>query len=144
MRKLDYRAVEGVLYDYRNLKAKLSNAKRRREEILNLEVGVGTLHYGDIPGGKTNKIQSPVESALEFRDRLLAPIDAEIKELENLFYRIETSLAALSEEERSILKLFYMEGRTWHQVANTLRFSVSWCKKKRSKAIESMVKTING
>lgn len=57
---------------------------------------------------------------------------------------IDNALDALSEVERTIIEMFYIENLEWYKVAGKVCYSEGWCKEKRKESINRILYTING
>ena len=72
-----YRSVEGMLYNYRNLKAQIKNIELDIEEKLNNYDTLSAVQYDKDSISKTNKFNSEVENKIIEIDS--KEIDKEIK-----------------------------------------------------------------
>lgn len=142
MDHVSYRQIEGILFNYKIIKASIKNNKLK---LANLETedGVTAINYDDEPSN-TNKFNSVVENAtlknVERKDRIKRKIAKDM----NTIQMIDNALAALTEIERTIIEMFYIEDLEWWKVAAKVCYSEGWCKAKRNEAINRILFTING
>ncbi len=149
MDTMSYRQVEGILYNYKLIKASIENNKLKLEnlELEDLEDGVSAIAYGE-PSSKTNKFNSIVENAtiknIEKKERLKKSIRKSIRHETNQIKMIDNALKALSEIERKIIKMYYIEGKQWRNVAFEVNYSIRQCINLRNEAMEDIMFIING
>ena len=67
------------------------------------------------PGGGRNGA-SPVEIAATKHDELRTRYLQKVAELEDAMAKIETAIDALDNRERTLMRLYYIEGMTWEEV----------------------------
>ena len=145
MDEMSYSQIEGILYNYKLIIASIENNKLRLEnlELEDLEDGVSAITYGE-PSSKTNKFNSVVENAtiknIERKENLKKKIAIDT----NTIHMIDNALNALTELERTIIEMFYIENMEWWKVAAEVHYSEGWCKAKRNEAINKILATING
>lgn len=151
MDKMSYSQVEGILYNYKLIKASIANNELKLENLElddeEMEDGVSAISYEE-PSSKTNKFNSVVENAtiknIKAKDKAKAELRKTITRESNKIKMIDNALAALPETERKIIELFYIEDLSWWKVAAEVCYSEGWCKEKRKETIERILYTING
>ena len=106
MDEMSYSQIEGILYNYKLIIASIENNKLKLEN-LELEDGATAITYGE-PSSKTNKFNSIVENAtmknIERKENLKKKIAIDT----NTIHMIDNALEALSDLEKTIIKMFYM------------------------------------
>ena len=141
MDKMSYRQIEGILYNYKLIKASIENNKLKLQN-LELEDGTTAISYEE-PSSKTNKFHSITENAaiknIERKEKLKKKIAIDT----NTIQMIDNALNVLTELERTIIEMFYIENMEWWKVAAKVHYSEGWCKAKRNEAINKMLFTIN-
>ena len=141
MEEMSYRQIEGILYNYKLIKASIENNKLKLQN-LELEDGTTAISYEE-PSSKTNKFHSITENAaiknIERKEKLKKKIAIDT----NTIQMIDNALNALTELERAIIEMFYIENMEWWKVAAKVHYSEGWCKAKRNEAINKMLFTIN-
>jgi len=146
---MSYSQVEGILYNYKLIKASIENNKLRLEnlELEDLEDGVSAITYGE-PSSKTNKFNSVVENAtiknIDAKERVKKGLEKTIAREQNKLKMIDNALSVLNETEKEIITLFYIEDMTWVQVSMKTNYSTSWCQELRCKAMDKILFIING
>lgn len=142
MEEMSYSQVEGILYNYKMIKASIENNKLKLENM-ELEDGSKAITYGQ-PSSKTNKISNITECAamknIEKKDKLKKKITLDTNNIK----MIDNALKGLSELERTIIEMFYIEDLEWWKVAAKVCYSEGWCKTKRREAINRILFSING
>ena len=135
-----YRSVEGMLYNYRNLKAQIKNIELDIEEKLNNYDTLSAVQYDKDSISKTNKFNSEVENKVIEIDS--KEIDKEIKFLqakkrskEIQVERIDNILSVLQEEERKLMELRYFNGMQFKDIADILLKSDLYLQQLRRKII---------
>jgi len=141
MEEMSYRQIEGILYNYKLIKASIENNKLKLQN-LELEDGTTAISYEE-PSSKTNKFHSITENAaiknIERKEKLKKKIAIDT----NTIQMIDNALNVLTELERTIIEMFYIENMEWWKVAAKVHYSEGWCKAKRNEAINKMLFTIN-
>ncbi len=149
MDEMSYSQVEGILYNYKLIKASIENNKLKLEniELEDPEDAMPSTSYGE-PSSKTNKINRAVENAamrnIEKKERIKKELNRNIKRETNKIKIINNALTGLSEIEKSIVTMFYIEDKTWMQVADEMNYSTSWCQELRCMAMDKILLIING
>lgn len=146
---MSYSQVEGTLYNYKIIKASIENNKLKLEnlELEDPEDGMSGISYGE-PSSKTNKISSVVESAairnMERKEIAKKELGKAIRKETNRLKIIDNALTGLSDIEKNIIAMFYIEDKTWLEVAEEINYSQSWCQELRCMAMEKILLIING
>jgi RNA polymerase sigma-70 factor (ECF subfamily) len=105
------------------------------------------LHRRHLHAGKRNVrreepgvLNLPDESALELAGRLIAPHSSPSKQLlrQELRKRVQDALARLSERDRDVLVLRYLEQLSTKQTAEVLRITVGAVKTRHLRALERL------
>ncbi len=138
------------------------NKESEEETIRNLSLSSPII--SDTPKGKTNKISNTTENiALSYREKMIYTNKADKIKLmnENVAYnktaeplreavgRVERMLRALNNEEKLIIKTYYMYEPKWNYVANTYfkiyteTRTINQLKNVRDAALEKMLKVVN-
>ena len=135
-----YRSVEGMLYNYRNLKAQIKNIELDIEEKLNDYDTLSAVQYDKDAISKTNKFNSEVENKVMQLDK--NNVNDEIKFLqakkrskEIQVERIDNILSVLQEEERKLMELRYFNGMQFTDIADILLKSDLYLQQLRRKII---------
>lgn len=150
MQEMNYRQIEGFLYNYKIIKASIENNKLK---LKNLEIeyesddGLNAISYKDT-NSKTNKITRVTEnialSNIEKKEKVRRELERKISLETNKIKMIDNALDALPEVERTIIEMFYIENLEWYKVAGNVCYSEGWCKEKRKESINRILYTMNG
>lgn len=137
--------------------------KESEEETIR-NLSLSSPEISDIPKGKTNKINNTTENiALTYREKMIYTNKADKIKLmnENVAYnktaeplrelvgRVERMLRALNNEEKLIIKTYYMYEPKWNYVVNTYfatykeTRTINQLKNIRDTALEKMLKVVN-
>ncbi|ABR48735.1 putative sigma factor [Alkaliphilus metalliredigens QYMF] len=150
MEEMNYRQVEGILYNYKIIKASIENYKLKLENLeleFDIDDGMKGISYGE-PTSKTNKINRTTENNalknIERKDRIKRDLERKISLETNKIKMVDNALDALSDVERTIINMFYIENLEWYKVAGKVCYSEGWCKEKRKESINRILFTING
>ena len=135
-----YRSVEGMLYNYKNLKAQIKNLELDIEEKLNDYDTLSAVQYDKDAISKTNKFNSEVENKVMQLDK--NNVNDEIKFLqakkrskEIQVERIDNILTVLQEEERKLIELRYFKSMQFKDIADILLKSDLYLQQLRRKII---------
>ena len=135
-----YRSVEGMLYNYKNLKAQIKNIELDIEEKLNNYDTLSAVQYDKDAISKTNKFNSEVENKVISLDK--DGVDEEIKFLiakkksrEIQVERIDNMLSVLNDFESKLIIYRYFEGLQFKDIVDKLFKSESYLQKKRREII---------
>lgn len=150
MEEMNYRQVEGILYNYKIIKASIENYKLKLENLeleFDIDDGMNGISYGE-PTSKTNKINRITENNalknIERKERIRKDLERKISLETNKIKMLDNALDALSDVERTIINMFYIENLEWYKVAGKVCYSEGWCKEKRKESINRILFTING
>lgn len=89
------------------------------------------------PGGGRNGA-SPVEIAATKHDELYTRYLQKVAELEDAMVKIEAAIETLGNRERTIIRLHYIEGKTWEVVCVEMSYSWRQVHRFHAKALEKL------
>lgn len=144
MFNISYKDLEGILYNYKLIKAgiELNKYKLKNIELEDSEDGVTAIGYEET-SSKTNKFNSVVENAtiknIEAKERIKKGLEKTITRDISTIQMMDLLLGGLNEAEREVIELFYIEDMSWTQVSFKTNYSPSWCQELRCKAINKML-----
>lgn len=75
------------------------------------------------PGGGRNGA-SPVENAATKHDELRTRYLQKVSELEDAMAKVEAAIETLDHRDRALVRLYYIQGKTWEEVC--VEMSYSW------------------
>jgi RNA polymerase sigma factor (sigma-70 family) len=102
--------------------------KQERDTLLELLTkldmtisGIGSPSFEAMPHG--NEVVSKVETQAIRRMELTARYEAKVAELTDALQRIETAIESLQPRERTLIRLYYIDGLTWEEVAVKMNYT---------------------
>lgn len=115
------------------LTSKLRELERRTD------VGVGAVSYDQPTSGTTNKVSSVVETAIIAKEREIERLQNELARVQGRLERIDIALANLPMVQRELLRLKYIEGLQWREVAEIVGYDIYYTKKQlKSRAVSRL------
>ncbi|WBW97581.1 sigma factor-like helix-turn-helix DNA-binding protein [Oceanirhabdus sp. W0125-5] len=121
--------------DYRNLRAEIDRLKIELEELQ--DASLKAVQYRE-KLSPTNKITSAVEEQVIKTEKKISEIKCTIRCKERELRKIDNALTVLDEREVDVLKLKYIEGKSWETVCYKLDRSYSRAKQIERKALEKI------
>jgi RNA polymerase sigma factor (sigma-70 family) len=89
------------------------------------------------PGGGCNGA-SPVEIAATKHDELRTRYLQKVAELEDAMAKIEAAILVLDPTERTLVRLYYIKGKTWEEVCVEMSYSWRQVHRIHAKALEKL------
>lgn len=89
------------------------------------------------PGGGRNGA-SPVEIAATKHDELRTRYLQKVAELEDAMANIEAAILVLDPTERTLVRLYYIKGKTWEEVCVEMSYSWRQVHRIHAKALEKL------
>lgn len=89
------------------------------------------------PGGGRNGA-SPVEIAATKHDEVRTRYLQKVAELEDAMARIEKAILVLDPTERTLVRLYYIKGKTWEEVCVEMSYSWRQVHRIHAKALEKL------
>lgn len=89
------------------------------------------------PGGGRNGA-SPVEIAATKHDELRTRYLQKVAELEDAMAKIEAAILVLDPTERTLVRLYYIKGKTWEEVCVEMSYSWRQVHRIHAKALEKL------
>lgn len=109
------------LKQYRDIKKERDNLLELLNRLDATISGIGSPSFEAMP--HVNEIVSKVETQAIRRMELTARYEAKVAELTDALQRIETAIESLQPRERTLIRLYYIEGLTWEEVAVKLNYT---------------------
>jgi DNA-directed RNA polymerase specialized sigma subunit len=138
-----HKAIIEILAEYKSLEAQIRDIEMQIKEFESLEeIGISAIDYSKDRISQTYKFNSIVENqALRVVDA--TPIlRAELIHKQTLKQRIDNAMDVLTEEEKTIIKLKFIDDMKWYRVAIELLKSERSCKQIGDKALEKLEKIL--
>lgn len=114
--------------------------------VTNDDMAAPIAKYTGMPGGGNpalNSVESSTARRLE-KERQIKRIKNDIAELERVVAKIDRAISSLDRESADIIRLYYLDKRSWVEIAAKYHYSEEWTRKKSNKAIRRMALIIFG
>lgn len=130
----------GMLKSYNANKVQLEMLTSKLRELeRRTDVGVGAVSYDQPTGGATNGIHSVVENAVIAKEREIERLQNELAKVQGQVERIDIALANLPRAQRELLRLRYIDGLQWREVAEAVGYDIYYTKKQlRNRAVSRL------
>ena len=129
-----YKSVEKLLYNYNMLKINIEITDKQLEE-LKYEDGMTGVSYDGEKTGKTYKFHSQTEDTAIRNIEVEELLKKRKEKLESKLDMLDKLTEGLNEVERDIIRMYYIEGKQWWQIAYEVKYSERHCRRIRSEAI---------
>lgn len=146
MKKNKYmQATRKMLYNYSGLLIEL-RLKEQELECIKTNSGVGGIVYDPTGDCQTNAIRSKVEDVGEMNMEQEERLRDDINALRMNIEKINTVLEVLSEFEKAIIQLRYIDSdkKDWGYVADTLGYSQKHCQRMGRHAVMKITSLLFG
>lgn len=122
---------------YRDLKRERDDLERRKKELEAVMYGPRSQRLDGMPRGGSgeNYVQ---EERMDQKDELLALYEAKEAELDAALVAIEKAIEKLAPRERQLVRLHYIDGLAWEQVAVEMTYSWRQVHRIHSDALEKL------
>lgn len=121
---------------YRDLRQERDKLKRLIDELeLNI-YGPSTSNLDGLP--KSHGGGSAVENKVAQKDQIERKYEAKVAELTAELEVIEQSIEVLEPRERTLIRLYYIQGLTWEQVCVEMSYSWMQIHRIHGKALERL------
>lgn len=132
-----YKKTDGVLFNYKSIKAEIFNLELEIEELQEEYDGVKGMTYEE-KTGKTNAFNSATENEVMKKENEINKLLREKKNKERLISKIDNALDSLEEEEREIIKLRCIERKSWNKVGMITNRDGDYCGKIKRAAVNKL------
>jgi len=109
-----------TLRQYRSLQREIDDLEREKRRVLDRYLAPAELTGMPGAGGKDSSLEAVVVRRVQYQQL----IDDKLDVLIDLRQQIEAAIEGLPSDERRILRLYYVEGMRWEQVALEINYSV--------------------
>lgn len=123
-----YKKTDGVLFNYKTIKAEIFNLDLEIEELKEEYDGMKGMTYEEKTGA-TNAFNSSVENEIMKKEKEISRLLREKKSKERLISKIDNALESLEEEEKEIIKLRCIERKSWNRVGMITNRDGDYCGK---------------
>lgn len=110
------------------------------------DVAAPIAKYSGMPGGGNSELNA-VECSVAHRiacETKIAQLKADKAELVRVVSKIDRAINSLDNESADIIKSYYVNNKSWQEIANKHHYSEEWSRKKSNKAIKRMALFIFG
>lgn len=136
-----YKKTDGLLLNYKIIKAEINNLELEIEEIKSEYDGVKAVGYEERTG-KTNAFNSSVENEILKKEKLIRDLMKEKRSKEILISKVDNALTILEEEEIKIIKLRYFEKMGWNKIGILTNRDGDYCGRIKRKAVNKISELI--
>jgi hypothetical protein len=136
-----YKKTDGVLFNYKTIKAEIFNLDLEIEELKEEYVGVSGISYEERTG-KTNAFNSATENEVMKKEKEITKLLKEKKSKERLISKIDNALETLEEEEMEIIKLRCIERKSWKMVGMIANRDGDYCGKIKRATVNKLSELI--
>jgi ArpU family phage transcriptional regulator len=138
-----YKSVEKLLYNYNMLKINIEILNQQLEELKE-EEGMKGVAYDDVKISETNKFHSQTEDTAINNIELEELINKKKEKLQSKLDMLNKLTEGLNEVEREIIRMYYIEGKQWWQIAYEVKYSERHCRRIRAEAIGKLAVGLYG
>lgn len=129
-----YKSVEKLLYNYNMLKINIEITDKQLEE-LKYEDGITGISYDGEKICKTYKFHSKTEDTAIRNIEVEELLKKRKEKLQSKLDILDKLTEGLNEVEREIIRMYYIEGKQWWQIAYEVKYSERHCRRIRAEAI---------
>ena len=123
-----YKKTDGVLFNYKSIKAEIFNLELDIEELKEERDGMKGISYEE-KSSPTHKFNSSVENEVIKREREINRLLKEKRSKERLITKIDNALDTLESEEKEIIRLRCFERKPWNIVGMVINKDADYCGK---------------
>lgn len=138
-----YRNIERLLYNYNMLKINIEITDKQLKELKEEDRLTG-INYEGVQISETYKFHSQTEDAAEKNITAEELILKRKEKLENKLEVLDKLIEGLNSIEKTIIKMYYIQGKQWWQIAYEVRYSERHCRRMRSEAIGKLAVGLHG
>lgn len=138
-----YKSVEKLLYNYNTLKINIEITDKQLEELKE-EDGVTAIDYDGVSVSDTNKFHSQTENTAIRNIKVEELLKKRKEKLQSKLDMLDKLTEGLNEVERDIVRMYYIEGKQWWQIAYEVKYSERHCRRIRSDAIGKLAVGLYG
>ncbi|EGT5649380.1 hypothetical protein [Clostridium botulinum] len=136
-----YSKLEGILYNYKRIKQEINNIYLEIHYIESNYKESGAISYEE-KSSPTNKFNSVVENEVIQKEKIIEKLKKTLESKELIINKIDNALSTLTEKEREIIIIRYIEGQgevNWPTVANKTYLSESRCYQIKDDTIKNLI-----
>ena len=120
---------------YRDIKLERD---RLEAMVAHLEYGPSGMHFDGMPHGNLGKPGDPTGAQAVDHTALRDLYKQKAAELSAALVKVEAAIACLESRERTLVRLYYVEGLTWEEVCVFMNYSWRQIHRIHAKALEQL------
>lgn len=136
-----YRKTDGVLFNYKTIKAEIENLEIEIEEIRSEFDGVKAIGYEE-KTAPTNAFNSSVENEIIKKEKLISKLLRDKCSKERLVRKIDNALETLEADEKEVIRLRCIERMGWNKVSAKIDKDGDYCGKIKRDAVNKLSELI--
>ncbi|MCD3211804.1 siderophore-interacting protein [Clostridium botulinum C/D] len=136
-----HKKVEGILYNYKSIKAEINSIKIEIEDIQSQYEGISGISYEE-KTGPTNKFNSSVENELSNKENMIIKLKRELSRKESLVKKVDNAIGTLNETERKVIEMKCFERLQYKYIEQRLSINKDYACELKRKSIEKMISLI--
>lgn len=137
----NYRKLEGILYNYKNIIAEIKNIDIEIIDLQQEYTGCGAINYKE-KSSPTNKFNSTVENEIVSKEKQMTYLQNMRDGKQRLINQINNAIEALAENERKLIELRYFDKLHFKEIALRLNINDTYCMQLKSKVINKLIPMI--
>ncbi|MCY6958850.1 siderophore-interacting protein [Clostridium brassicae] len=137
-----HKKVEGILYNYKKMKAEIESIKIEIKDIESQYEGVSGISYEE-KTGPTNKFNSSVENEVTEKEYIISKLKRELNKKESIVKKVDNAINnVLNETEKKVIELKCFEGLQYKYIEQKLSINKDYACELKRKSIEKMIPLI--
>lgn len=138
-----YRKTEGVLYNYKIIKAEIDNLELEIIEIESEYRGCAAITYEERTGS-TNKFNSSVENELLSKRKIIETLVREQEKKKRLIKKVDNAIETLEGNELKVIQLrfFSNDKKSWDDIGTIINLDSGYCRTIKRAAIKKLSELI--
>lgn len=136
-----YKKTDGVLFNYKTIKAEIDNLELDIDELKEQVNGVSGISYEE-KTGPTNKFSSSVENEILKKEKEINKLLRERSSKKRLISKIDNAMETLNEDEKRIIELRCFERKSWTKVGMITKIEPDYCGRIKRKVINKLSELI--
>lgn len=136
-----HKKVEGILYNYKSIKAEINSIKIEIEYIQSQYEGISGISYEE-KTGPTNKFNSSVENEITNKENMVIRLKRELSKKESLIKKVDNAINTLNETERKVIEMKCFERLQYKYIEQRLSINKDYACELKRKSIEKMISLI--
>ena len=125
---------------YRSIKLERDKLKEMLEEFEATMYDPATQKLSSQPRGGSG-VSDPTGSAAQKHKRLITQFEKKVSELDDAMLEIEKAIEPLRPTERTLIRLYYMQGQTWEEVCVSMSYSWSQIHRIHAGVLDKLAKS---